>query len=250
MEKKKPEYKGKSKEYPANTLNQAIEFLMKLKDYPHDKPIAYSIAANEIGVSATTKSFTYLLSSARQYGLITTSSGKTLKILENARRLIRPTESEYIINELKKECFNTPKLYIELIQQYNEQSLPPLETLINVLINFHGILVKAAKSAAQTFIDTAFEVGVAQNGVLVFNMTSEPSANGDNDVEDKQESSGPADIDTIGAESEGYDAPLSIPFGEKKKAMLYMPIGVDKEDAEYALEMIKLMFKKVYGMNN
>ena len=55
--------KPKSKEYPAVTLDQAIDFVKKFKDYPVSKPISYDVAAKECGVSSSTKSFRYTISS-------------------------------------------------------------------------------------------------------------------------------------------------------------------------------------------
>lgn len=249
MESVEKKSKPKSKEYPAYTLNQSVDFVSKFKDYPFGKPIAYDVAAKALNVSADTKSFRYMISSARQYGLLSTASGKTLSLLEPARRLIRPTESEQAISALKLECFASPKVYGELINQYKGQSVPPINTLINILVTYHGILANVAKTAAQTFLDTANEVGAIKNGVL--NMDEAFADEGDSDE-------APVDqiIDSLGSQipkqeltdKDGFDAPLSIPFGEQKKALLYMPLNVEKEDAEYALAMIKLMFKKVYGV--
>ena len=62
--------KQKSKEYPAVTLEQAIDFTRRFKDYPKSKPISYETAAKECGVSVGTKSFRYTISSAKQFGLL------------------------------------------------------------------------------------------------------------------------------------------------------------------------------------
>ena len=48
------------------------------------------------------------------------------------------------------------------------------------------------------------------------------------------------------SEKDEFAAPLNISFGDKRRAMLYMPIDATKEDAEYVRDMISLMFKRVY----
>ena len=78
--------KPKSREYPAVTLDTAIAFVEKLKDYPQNKPISYEFAASTCGVKTTTNSFKYTLSAAKQYGLIATSAGKTITLLDPAKQ--------------------------------------------------------------------------------------------------------------------------------------------------------------------
>lgn len=242
--------KPKSKEYPAVTLDQAIDFVKKFKDYPVSKPISYDVAAKECGVSSSTKSFRYTISSAKQFGLISTSTGLTFTLLEPAYRLVRPTESEAALKALKIECFSTPKLYAELIPDYIGKSLPSVGTLENLLVNYHQIMPAAAKGAAQKFIDTATELGIVQNGVLCLDVAAaeeKPAqvATDNNDVPDDNNQNAVSDVLPT-SENDDFAAPLNISFGDKRRAMLYMPIDATKEDAEYVRDMISLMFKRVY----
>jgi hypothetical protein len=242
--------KPKSKEYPAVTLDQAIDFVKKFKDYPVSKPISYDVAAKECGVSSSTKSFRYTISSAKQFGLISTSTGLTFTLLEPAYRLVRPTESEAALKALKIECFSTPKLYAELIPDFIGKSLPSVGTLENLLVNYHQIMPAAAKGAAQKFIDTATELGIVQNGVLCLDVATaeeKPAqvATDNNDVPDDNNQNAVSDVLPT-SENDEFAAPLNISFGDKRRAMLYMPIDATKEDAEYVRDMITLMFKRVY----
>ena len=246
--------KPKSKEYPACTLGKAIEFVEKFKDFPPNKPISYDTAAKEFKVSSTTKSFLYTLSSARQYGLIATSSGRSFTLLPAATRLIRPTEASDVLCALKVECFSAPKLYNELIASYSGKSIPAVSTLENILITYHGIMPAVAKKAAETFIETANEVGAVQNGILDLNFECTVEQTDPVGVEPKKEALGTnqlleddslVDISTPAGE---FAAPLNISFGDKRRAILYMPIDATQDDAEYVKDMIALMFKKVYGV--
>lgn len=245
--------KPKSKEYPAVTLNEAIAFVEKFRDYPQNKPISYDVAAETCGLRATTKSFKYTLSSARQYGLISTSSGKTISFLEPARRFARPTEGEDTLQALKFECFKTPKLYAELIAEYTGQSIPQPQTLENILVTHYGILPVVVKGAADTFIKTATEIGAVQNGILDLTLEISQSPH---ETAEKETDIAPSNKVASVAEAEGalpnpsgeFAAPLNIPFGDKRRAVLYMPIDVTQEDASYVKDMIVLMFKRVYGV--
>lgn len=254
MDAKEKKSKLKSKDYPAYTLEKAIEFVSKFKDFPPNKPIGYDVAAKECNVSATTKSFVYILSAARQYGLIATSTGRSFTLLPAATRLIRPTETSGALQLLKVECFSNPKLYSELISSYSGKSVPAPSTLENVLVTYHGILPAVAKKAAQTFIDTANEVGVVQNGILNIDIEL---------IEERDESATPEEknkapnteliLEEIPPATDltpvdKFAAPLNISFGDKRRAILYMPIDATPDDAEYVKAMIALMFKKVYGV--
>lgn len=244
--------KPKSKEYPAVTLEKSIDFTRKFKDYPVNKPLSYDVAAKVCGVSSNTKSFRYTISSAKQFGLISTSTGLTFTLLEPALRLVRPTESESALMALKIECFSSPKLYSALIAEYTGKSLPSVETLENLLVNYHQITAAAAKVAAQRFIDSATELGVVQNGVLCLDV--KPDELSSDHAIDHDAPSADTDViehaNALPVEENGeFAAPLNISFGDKRRAILYMPIDATMEDAEYVKDMISLMFKRVYKVN-
>ncbi|MHC1720130.1 MAG: hypothetical protein AB9844_05505 [Clostridiaceae bacterium] len=239
--------KVKSKEYPAVTLNQAIDFINKLKEYPMGKPISYDIAAKTVGVSTSTKSFKYTISAAKQFGLISTSAGNTLSFLEPAKKIVYPTGDESIIVALKLQCFCNPKLYMDLIKEYQGKSLPPQNILENLLVSAYGIAPNAKSVAAKTFIDTANEVGAVQSGILNLNIEQNYNENSE-PYETQSNVSLTSPVGEFATKSDEFDAPLTIPFGDTRKAILYMPIDATKDDAEYVQAMITLMFKKVYGV--
>ncbi len=155
----------KSKEYPAYSLQETIDFIDKLKGYPLGKPISYTNAAKEIKVSTNTKSFKYLLSSARQFGLIETSPGQKLTITECGQSFQYPTDT-LVAKELKLKCFKHPVLYKALFDLYEEKSIPPQNILENVLIQECGIAPNATEIAARVFLETAEQVGAIISGIL------------------------------------------------------------------------------------
>ena len=154
---------------------------------------------------------------------------------------------------LKFECFKAPKLYSELIAEYTGQSIPLPQTLENILVNQYGILPAVAKVAANTFIKTATEIGAVQNGIL--DLTPEtPQSSSDvvakgADVTLSGTATLVPDAESVFQSSnEEFAAPLNISFGDKRRAILYMPIDATQDDAEYVKAMIALMFQKVYGV--
>jgi len=252
MSEETKKLKQKSKEYPAVTLNKAIEFVGALKDFPIGKPIAYGTAANVRGVKEATKSFKYELSAAKQFGLIS-NSGKVITFLEPGKRFALPTESEAVLKKLKMECFELPKLFNELIQDYKGKQLPAITMLKNVLIANHGIAPNAAYTAAQTFIDTSYEVGAVKNGILDLDVEDEVieenSAKEYNSTDNQANNKSEEKLPVLEEQNDMFEPPLSIPFGNQRKAILYMPTGATKEDAEYTKDMILFMFKRLYGID-
>ncbi len=251
MEAVEKKTKQKSREYPAVTISEVIAFIEKLKDYPQNKPISYETAAGVCGVKITTNSFKYLISAAKQYGMISTAVGKTITLMDAAKEFARPTKSTEELRLLKIECFKTPKLYAELIEEYKGQSLPQQQTLENILVKQYSIVSSVAKVAATTFIKNATEIGVVQSGILDLSAADVSVETPYDSRESAQNSlaNEPAapsiSADTL-ADSAEFAAPLNIPFGDKRRAVLYMPMDATTEDAEYVKDMIALMFKRVY----
>ena len=250
MENPEKRTKIRSKEYPAVTMQKALSFIMNFKDYPRNKPISHETAAQVLKLKPSTKNFVYTLSAARQFGLITTTpSGKILTLTEYANRLVRPIEEENVLKKLKIKCFLLPKLYSELINEYNGKSLPSSERLKDILISNYGIAPNAANNAAINFIDSANEVGVIQNGVLNMSIEMSTFENTSSSLTNSTNVHVSTPLNNLSqVPKNDFDTPLSIPFGDQKNALLYMPLSVEKEDAEYALDMIKLMFKNRYGV--
>ncbi len=258
MERKVTKSKPKSREYPAATLSKAIRFIEILKDYVPHKPISYKIAAEAHGVNTTTKSFRYTLSAAKQYGLVSTASGKTITFLDPAKRLINSMESPESIHMLKLNCFKNPSLNSELISQLSGQSIPSLSALEKILVEQYKIVSSVSKVAASTFLDTAEEVGAIQNGILDLNIETlhdsddEEYGDDNNQESDRQLTDITPPSEPINQELSPpkgeFAAPLNIPFGDKRRAVLHMPIDASKDDAEYVKDMIVLMFRRVYGV--
>lgn len=243
MEKPK---KIRSKEYPACTLNEAIEFVIALKDYVMLPSIPYEVAAKQTNVSVTTKSFKYRISSARQYGLIATSSGKTLTFLDSARAFAFPTDT-VDLNQLKLDSFSAPKLYSDLLELYGGKSIPTQQSLENVLITSFGIAPNAKEVAAKTFIDTANEIGAVVGGILTLDVQSAP-------VENDQHSNN--ETDSIGndiskdnedkhkkRENVDYTShyKFEIPTLGSNTATLLIPNNVNEKDIDFIDMCIKTM---------
>ena len=107
-----------------------------------------------------------------------------------------------------------------------------------------------AKGAAETFIKNANDVGAVQSGVLTLSdpdLDLAPVDDNDSSASSALPSSPvQTTLSDFSVDSPEFAAPLNIPFGDKRRAVLLMPIDATKDDAEYVRDMITLMFKRVY----
>jgi hypothetical protein len=245
--------KQRSREYPAITLNSAIAFVQKLENYILSGSVAYGLAAEALGVTKATKSFTYTLSAAKQFGLISTETGQIIKFLEPSSTFIS-LKDDTAIRRLKLQCFRKPKLYIALIDKFKGVSLPSTEALANLLEKQYDIAPAVTSVAADVFLKTANEAGANQNGILTMNLEQK---DGQDNSNDNIKNTSPNTTDAVPIDSsanlkqsgDNYAKPLSIPFGDERQAILYMPIDTSQKEAKYVKDIILLMLQRVYGID-
>lgn len=254
----------KSKLYPAYTLNESIELIEKIKDLPLKLPVSYDTLAGRYGLkSSSTKSLLYRISSAKQFGLITTS-GSAVKLTDIGKKILFPQDATETRN-LKKQCFQQPILYQNLIKIYENKGLPSQSTLENVLLRDHGIAQSSKAVAAKVFLDTIAELDLAPTGVLTLEEEIDyaPSSNGhysenistEDTPNESKDNSQFFDTETntpiaksLPADTNDYEQ-LVIPLGNKRKAIINMPSDADADEAEYVKDMLAVMFKKLYGIS-
>ena len=97
----------KSNLYPNSTWEDCLEFIKVVSDFCLST-VSYSEVAKKYGLSSIqTKSFTAKISTAKQFGLITTSSG-AIQLTQLAKDILYPTGD---ITVLMVESFRNPPLY-------------------------------------------------------------------------------------------------------------------------------------------
>lgn len=246
MDNKEKQIKQKSKEYPAYSINQAVEFIEKFKFFPRNKPIAYSAAAEVFGVKPSTKSFSYKVSSAKQYGLITTSAG-TLKITELGNEFLFPTKSENELKKIKKQCLENPTLYKELIDSYKGKPLPELRLLSNILVQSYGIIPTVSENAAEIFIQSVNDAELMVAGVLDFEDNNTEFDKNENENEKVEEVNESVISNYEAIQNNNIYQPLVIPLGNQKNAILKFPTEMTKKQSKFIVDVIKLTFDQIYG---
>lgn len=163
LEKSKRE---KSSLYPPANIEDTYNFI-QLVDKLGGKSVSYDTISSSMGVSDRTKSFLYRLSSAKQYGLITTG-GRAVQLTELAKKILYPTENNKP-SALLRECFDKPDLNAKLIERFSNKALPIKAQLSNILMNEYSIIKTAKDNAASCFIESADYLGYLKNGILTLN---------------------------------------------------------------------------------
>ena len=155
----------KSNLYPNATWEDCFEFSKTISSF-NLKAVSYSEVAKKYGLtSTTTKSFTGKISSSKQFGLITTSSG-SIQLTDLAKKLIYPTSD---IRQLKIESFKLPPLYEKIIAAYDGKALPNQEIFENILMSEYKIAKNVKSHAAKCFFESANQLELIKGGILCYN---------------------------------------------------------------------------------
>lgn len=172
--------KEKSVLYPSATWTECEDLIGKIDKY--SGKVGYDVVAQDYGLkNASAKSFKYRISTAKQFGLVNTSGG-TVELTDLARQYLYPING-YIQAEIKMKCFQLPPLYSKLIERFNGRALPNVTQLGNILFQDYKIVKTVITAAAKCFLENAEIMGVSSNGVLNYNLQSNP-------IEEMNENSG------------------------------------------------------------
>lgn len=243
MENSKQSEKQRSSLYPAATIEECLEILNIIKGMGGKNCSVQSIA-DKMGVSITTNSFKFKISSSKQYGLIDNIKG-VIQLTERAKTLLYPTVgvSE---KEILLACFQSAPLYAKIIQNFLGKALPSLEKLANELMikPEYGITVTAKKVAAECFIKNAEYLGVLQNGILTFDVSHEEEVVAMEDVQSISPKEEPIESKTT--TSREPEAPKSgyrfqIPMLSGKNAEIYLPENISETDLEFFEQSVNYM---------
>ncbi len=241
----------KSALYPSVTINECYEFIRQI-DTLGGKSVSYSSILDLMGLtSQATKSFNYRISSAKQFGLITTGNS-TAQLTDAAKKILYPVNEEDKRN-LLIEAFQTPPLYRKLIERFKDKTLPPNTILGNILLNDYRIIKSVKDAAADCFIKSSEQLQLLINGVLCLNR-------GDSSMPD-DEYAQTSQMDTqlslnnsqqgrshsseslkIPAFDKGFN--FDIPTLSGKTASVFIPDGVSEKDLDYIALFISNMLPK------
>lgn len=240
----------KSALYPNATWNDCFEFVQIIDSF-RLKAVAYTEVAKKLGLnSVSTKSFTGKISTSKQFGLITTSSG-TIQLTDTCRRLLYPTGSDTY--SIKHACFAQPPLYNKLIAIYDGKALPSAEILGNILMSEHKIAKAVKDNAAKCFLESAEELGLIKGGILCYaDSEATPSAPAISEQEDSSSNDSPnfVPMDTVKSSSvESEYITQSIPTQSGKVAKIIIPIDAQEDDLYMIKDMLDIILKRKFKLS-
>lgn len=147
--------------YPAVTLESAIELAKELLDKLGKGPYSREESAKALGHLTLTGPATRKVASLVHYGLLE-RSGNTYSLGELSQDILIPVNDEQkslaIITAVQR-----PKLFANLIQRYQGQSLPAM--LGSILVR-EKISHSVAEDVASTFKESLRFAGLLENGVI------------------------------------------------------------------------------------
>ncbi len=250
----------RSPSYPSYTLEYCIVMVTKIYDnfgsgnyYAKRGEIAKTLGFSEAHLQTQ-------VSSANQYGLLELKSGEGYKPSPLFVKIYKPIDEEQKQLSLI-EAFKSPKLYVSLIEKFENQVLPKINPLSNILLQHFKISPTASEKAATIFVDNAIFLNLL-NGENILRFSSNINV----DIEDKsknvvkkleilnknEESDKiPKDIfidNSKGKEEQRRDNNFSEPFlpfnillKGKRRAQLLLPNDIESNDFDTIINWMRLM---------
>jgi len=146
--------------YPRVSLKETLEFIKQLTGKYGEGKISRKEAMEALGVTSNTSSFVGRISTAQQYGLIS-SKESVIGFTDKAVNYLHPL-SDSSLEEQRLALIQSPVLYKKLLQQLVGHPLPTLGVLSNLLVLNYNILASASDKAAQIFIDSLKYAGAIE----------------------------------------------------------------------------------------
>ncbi len=246
-------FEKRSKQHPNETWQECMEFIKKI-DSKKLPIVAYSEIATEYGLqNYQTRSFMKKVTTSKQFGLIEVNN-LTIKLTDISKKILYPTSDT---KQLEIECFIRPPLYRELVEKYNNKALPNVNILSNILLNEFGITKAAKDVAARIFIENAETMGILKGGVLCYpeqgvkdtdNELEKEELTIKNEMQDEIKTEAQVNkLYNVNNDTDEY-IKINIPTTIGKSAQIYIPNGLNTEDAELLRDMIDVILKRKFGI--
>lgn len=205
--------------------------------------------ARTLNTTTKTKSFTYYLSSAIQFGLMKKEKDE-YEITPLGNSVLYPPNGEYGLSEDRKIAFKNPPFYKRLVEQYKDLSIPDFPILRNVFQNM-GIVPSVLDEAVNAFLESARLAGVLtednrlvlDGGVIKENFNKNKIGREATLVEsDPIKNITPFNFSALQSQGNNHYIEFRTQKGENVK--LIIPTSIDKEDIERLCKMLEILVKK------
>lgn len=144
---------ARSKTYPSYTISYCVEFAKKIyQQYGNSTFLDRKTLAKIEGISEP--SVQLRASSAVQYGLLEMKSGEGYKPSGLFLKIHKPLNDKEK-REALLTAFKRPKLYSQLITEFEGKKLPPHSGLATVLFRKYNIIENASEKSAKVFYENS-----------------------------------------------------------------------------------------------
>lgn len=226
--------------YPMITVNDCFE-IIELIDKIGGKVYSSGSIAKALGMSEKTNSYRAKISTLRQYGLIAGSQG-TFRLTTLSNEYLYPTRDEQKHNAKLQAFYGVP-LYKKLVEKFENQALPPIDKLANVLLGEEFGLTKGTKdSAVDNFMKSLEQLNLLINGVLVNNSLR----SGEAEIISEKKETEPYDVineesqtrhvehvEPVGRGTSDKFYNFEIPTLGGDAAIIKIPQGITKKDLDF-----------------
>ena len=230
--------------YPVFSINECIAFVDEIKKIG-GKKVSVETIASILGTSVKTNSFKSKISTAKQFGLIRGTAG-AVELTELAKRILYPVDDRDV-KEAKIVSFLSAPLFRKITDRFENQAIPNVDRLSNILLLEYGMSKRAKDIAALKYIESAEQLGVLQNGVIILEADDETTLDVQTGV--SEETGSNIDSNLSGANREvahrivpapsGYQ--FSIPTLSGAVAQITIPLDVTIKDLDFIMLYIQNM---------
>ncbi len=224
--------------YPIFSFDETMVFVEEIAKIG-GKKVSLETIATCLGTSTKTNSFKSKISTAKQFGLIR-GSGGAIEITEAGKKLLYSVDDREA-KELRISALMNSPLYKKIIERFENQALPTSDKLSNILLLDLGVSKVAKEIAANKFIESATQVGILQNGIIILEIEEEVSAcvNGDDTSFDSPRPVTKEPEKTIEQIKPGYR--FTIPTLSGAVAEITIPKEVTEKDLDFITMYIQNM---------
>ena len=244
----KKKSREKSVKYPYNSLKESIDYLSIIHEIGGKKEAPIESILSKLNITSKhTRRFTYLTSSAENFGLIErTHVG--IKTTEMGTLILYPPNGDEQRKKLLIDAFKSPVLYQKIIERYNDTILPNSDILKNIFYSL-GIARIVLDNAVNSFIESAQYANVLDpnnrltvpdsdnNEITPPVPPSESHKGGDDQKPPKQP---PIKDAKEYSHNETEFLKLEILTTNRKKASISIPSDWVKEDIETLIKLLRV----------
>ena len=230
--------KERSPLYPIFSINEVFDFVSEIAKLG-GKKVSVETVASSVGMSVKTNSFKSRISTAKQFGLLRGSDG-AVELTDLAKSIIYPVD-EAAAQRARIESFLSAPLYQKLAERFENKAVPSVDKLGNILLLEYGLTKGAKDLASKKFIESAEQIGVLKNGIIILEADEVSTVDSEALVESSSDEKIEGSLGSSSALSEERCYRFTIPTLSGSAAQIIIPHDVSVKDLDFITLYIQNM---------